>query len=607
VVDNWHEITFLPDQRVIRVRPGTDLFTAANSIGLTIDSTCGGLGTCGLCRVRIVEGSIPVSDADREYLSRDEHSAGWRLACRANVEGPTTCLVPETLKMPMAAMSGLSRPVALEPAVHKIFVELPRPSSADTRGDLRRLRRVLKEAGFAFDAELGSIRQLPGALRETDFEATAVLCGPHLVALEPGDTRESCFGLALDLGTTTVVGSLIDLTTGQLEAQDSVLNGQAVYGADVITRIGYTMVGDDQRHTMREAVIASLNELFLGLLQQAGVEKKRVYETVVVGNTTMLHLLTGVDAGGIAVAPFVPVFTEALDLTAAQLGLDLNPSGRVSMFPTIGAYVGADTVAGLHATGMAWQEGLHLFIDVGTNSEIALGSREAILATSAPAGPAFEGGGVRHGMMATEGAIAKVGLGEEVRLEVIGDGAPRGLCGSGLIDAAAELRRIGFLEPTGLLKQPGEVRKHPLVDRLVEVDGTRAFRLCDDIVITQRDIRELQSAKSAIATGVQVLMQRLGVEPADLQAVLLAGSFGSAIDPASARILGLVPQVPLERINFVGNVAAEGAKMALVSFREKQAAFSLAENVEYLELSARPDFNDLFVATLHLPPMESGP
>lgn len=589
-----------------RVPLGSTLFAAAHWVDLPIESTCGGVGTCGKCRVRVLSGTATVTPADRLHLTPEELERGWRLACQAVVVEDTTCAVPELLQLPRTATTGDGRRVTVEPGVRKVPLDLAEPSAHDTGADLERLRAALEREGFDASADLDMLRALPDPLRRSDFEVTAVLSGTHLVAVEPGDTRTASCGVAFDVGTTTIVGTLMDLTRGEVLAVDSALNRQAVFGGDVISRIAYTMAGAEQREEMRRAVIDSLNRILSRLVDEADTSRDRVYEALVVGNTTMLHLLLGIDARSISLAPFIPVFQQPINVAACELGLEIHPRGRVETFPVIGAYVGADTVAGLHATDLARREGLRLFVDIGTNSEIALGSAAGVLATSAPAGPAFEGSCIRAGMAATAGAIERVQLGASVQLGVVGGGKAQGICGSGLIDTVAQLLRCGLLDSTGRLKAGSEVDGHPLITHLAEDAEGRGFALTEAVRLTQRDIRELQSAKSSVATGVQVLMEHLGVGPQDLAEVLLAGSFGSAIDPLSARDIGLVPWVPLERIRFVGNVAAEGAKMALLSFREKQVAYDLASRVEYVELSLRPDFNDLFVAGLSFPEHETG-
>jgi uncharacterized 2Fe-2S/4Fe-4S cluster protein (DUF4445 family) len=557
--------------------------------------------------VRLSNPDFTIRAVDREWLTRVELSEGWRLACRAEVEEDLECWAPKPLRMPVSAIAGRGRAVKVEPAVKKLPIELEIERAGPRDVLEAQLRKALADAGLGSAVITPQVvQQARDLLAEFGGSITLTICGEHLLCVEAGDTSGRCFGLAIDLGTTTVVGSLVDLATGEVLAERSHLNRQAVFGADVISRVAYTSGSETRRREIQNAVLETLNQLVIELSDMAGVAEGQVYQAMVVGNPTMLHLLLGVDAQPIARAPFVTTFDEEQDVAAADLGLAIHPQARVQTLPFIGAYAGADTVGGLHATDLLRSEQRRLFVDVGTNSEIALGSSEGVWACSAPAGPAFEGGRIRDGMMASAGAIYRVALGDPVELDVVYGDVPRGICGSGLIQAIAELGRVGLLEPSGRLRRPEEVPDHPLVSRLVEIDGMRAFRLTHDVVLTQVDIREVQAAKGAISTGIAVLLESAGTRIEDLDEVILAGSFGSAIDPASARSLGLVPGVELEKIQSVGNTALEGAKMALLSFRERQMMHGIPSRVRYVELSAMPDFNDRYLTELSFP-LEEGP
>ena len=600
------EVVYKPFDKTTRVPPGTTLFSAAHWIGLPIDSTCGGRGTCGKCKVQVLQGGAEITTADRKQLRADELEAGWRLSCQAKVYDDTTVTVPELLRVPKAATMGVNRLVLLDPNVRKVYVELTEPDLEDQRSDVERLRDALTAEGFDMKADLRALRTLPGVLRAAEFKVTAVLGGDQLVAVEAGDTRDENYGVAFDLGTTTVVGTLMNLRTGMAEAVRSTLNGQAPFGADVISRISHGMQGDEAKAELREAIQRTMNGVLQELYDAAGVSRDRVYETVVVGNATMLHLLLGIDATPISMMPFTPAFREPLYLPAGEVGLDIHPGGYVQTLPVIGAYVGADIVAGVVATGLAREEKLRVFVDVGTNGEIVLGSVKRVLCTAAPAGPAFEGSQIRCGMRATDGAIEGVTLSDHIELQVIGgDIPPKGLCGSGLVDTVAQLRLVGLLDAGGKMRSREEVPEHPLSDRLITVDGVRAFLLAENVYLSQRDVRELQFGKGSIATGIKVLMDVMGVTTADLDEVLLGGSFGSYLNPESAKIIGLVPPVDVDRILSVGNTAGEGAKMSLLSFRERQIAFELPQKIEYVELSGRADFNDSFVSVLAFPELET--
>ena len=570
--------------------PGISIFNAANWIGLPIDSTCGGKGTCGKCKVRVLEGKVDTGVADRNFFSEDELDNGWRLSCRAEVDRDTICEVPALAGNPQAALMGIGRHVILEPNVHKVLLRLEEPSLEDQRSDFTRISDALTEEGFGVRASLPILRLLPRLLRQANWEITAVVVGQELVSVEPGDTTDRCYGLAFDIGTTTVVGMLVNLKTGTVASVHSVLNEQSPHGADVISRISHAMLEDDGVTELNKKVIQTLNGLLGRLLTEGKVQSEEVYEVVVAGNATMLQLFLGVDPEPIGVTPFIPAAQDMLQASAREIPLDIHPQAQVHLLPLLGAYVGADLVAGLLTTGLAQKEGVRLLVDVGTNGEIILGSAARTVATAAPAGPAFEGAQIRDGMRATEGAIEAVQISKDrVRLRVIGETAPVGLCGSGLIDAVAQLRLSGLLLPSGRLigtTEAVEMGLNELSRRIItEEDGMRSFVLAEaedtsrgrPLVLTQKDIRELQFAKAAIAGGIDVLIGELGVRPEDLEEIYLAGSFGTYIDPQSALIIGLVPPVAVERIKAVGNAAGEGAKMALVSFRERQVARSLSD------------------------------
>ncbi len=599
------EVTYQPFDRTTRVPPGTTLFSAAHWIGLPIDSTCGGRGTCGKCKVRVLQGGSEVTTADHRLLRKDEVENGWRLSCQARIYEDMVCEVPQLLRVPKAATMGLSRLVIIDPNVRKVYLELTEPDLHDQRSDVSRLRDALTAEGHDMSASVPVLRTLPKTLRDAGFKVTAVLAGEHLVAVEPGDTTEDCFGVAFDVGTTTLVGTLMNLRTGMAAAVSSTLNGQAPFGADVISRISHAMNGADSIDELKAAVVHTMNGILDDLYREAGVSPERTYEAVVVGNVTMLHLLLGIDPTPISMMPFTPTFMDALSVPASEVGLHIHPAGYIQTLPALGAYVGADIVSGVLATNIAREDKMRVFVDVGTNGEIVIGSSQRTLATAAPAGPAFEGSQIKCGMRATDGAIEGVQLGDRVELQVIGgDVAPIGLCGSGLVDAVAQLLNVGLLDHSGRMLSAAEVPNHPLAGRLIEVEGVRAFLLAEGVYLSQRDVRELQFAKGSIATGIKILMNILGVAASELDEIYLGGSFGSYLNPESAKIIGLVPDVDVDKIIAVGNSAGEGAKIALLSYRERQVAFELPSRIEYIELSGRSDFNDAFVEVLRFPDLE---
>ena len=604
------QLAFTPSGREVRVPAGVSVFDAASWNGIAIDSTCGGHGTCKKCKVQVTSGAVPVHRLDQRSFTAAQLADGWRLACLAQASQDLAVDVPPLTTRPKAATLGVGRQVILRPAIQKRYVELTEPTLADQRTDLQRLLDAVED--LELTADLHALRRLPRVLREADYKVTAVVVDEALVDVEPGDTTAYRYAVAFDLGTTTVVATLIDTATGTPAAVSSMLNKQQPFGGDVITRISATMMDPDAAGRLRDAAQATLAELTADVLTEAGVDPAHVYEVALAGNATMTALVLGIDPEPLGVAPFVMSSATLPVLRASDLGLELHPGARAVVFPALGAYVGGDIVSGMLATGMDRDKRTRLFIDVGTNCEIVLSDGDTILSTAAPAGPAFEGGAIRCGMRAADGAIEAVRLGEDVELQVIGDVEPQGLCGSGLVDAVSELVRVGLLDHSGRFV-PDEAAAGlvpHLADRLTAVGQERVFVLHrpapdtpveETVYLSQRDVRELQFAKGAISTGWTLLLEQLGIEESDVQQVLLAGSFGSYLSPAAAVRIGLVPKIPVLRIVSAGNVAGEGAKMSLLSVRERAGALALLEEVAYVELSDRSDFNDRFVDLLAFP------
>jgi len=602
-------LKFLPDGAEVRVPSGTPVFDAASWNGIAIDSTCGGYGTCKKCKVRIVSGELPVGPIDPRAFTQAELDDGWRLACRAAAREDLVVEVPPLQTRPKAALAGVGRHVILRPSVQKRHLVMEEPTLEDQRPDIRRVLDAIDDLEPV--PSLGLLRTLGGTLRAAGFDVTAVVVDEELLDVEPGDTTARRYAIAYDLGTTTVVATLLDLDSGQPLAVRSMLNRQQPFGADVITRISATMMEPDALGKLQARAHETFVELTEEVCVEAGVEPREVYEITVCGNQTMMQLALGIDPEPLSMAPFV-VTTNSFPATrASDFGVSVHPRAPAFVFPSLGAYVGGDIVAGMLATGMTRDQRLRLFIDVGTNSEIALGSSERVLATAAPAGPAFEAAQIRCGMRAADGAIEGVKIdGDELRLQVIGDIAPIGMCGSGLVDVVSELVHNGLLDHSGrfLSEEEASVSHPVLAERFATIGKERVFILEargtgpeDSVFISQRDIRELQFAKASIATGWNILLRDLGVDAGEIQQVLLAGSFGAYLTPLSAVRIGLVPRLALPRIVSAGNVAGEGAKIAALSARERAEADAILREVEYVELSGRTDFNDLFIDQLAFP------
>ena len=601
-------LSFTPTGQDFRVPPGVTVFDAASWNGIAIDSTCGGHGTCKKCKVQITSGQVPISRLDIRAFTQEQLDDGWRLACMARATADLGIDVPPLSTRPKAATVGVGRQVILRPSVQKRFLELDEPSLSDQRTDLERVGDAVDDLDL--HASLSVLRSLPTKLRSATYQVTAVVSDEDLIDIEAGDTTSALYAIAVDLGTTTVVATLMDLTTGTPVAVRSMLNKQQPFGADVISRISATMMDPNALSMMQRAALDTLNELIAEVCEEAEINHHNVYELAIAGNATMAHLLLGVDPEPIGVAPFIMAAREWPLYTASQIGLNVHPEARCFVFPAFGAYVGGDIVAGAMATGMDRDKRVRLLIDVGTNCEIVLSNGEEILSTAAPAGPAFEAASIKCGMRAADGAIETVAVKDgDLVLGVIGDVDPVGICGSGLVDAVYALHVAGLLDDSGRFVADDEAASlaPSIADRLVTLEGgERVFVLHREgtepvVYLSQRDVRELQFAKAAIATGWQLLLEEVGVEPADVQQVLLAGSFGSYLSPASAVGIGLVPKLPVVRIVSAGNVAGEGAKMVLLSATERSGAHALLDEVSYVELSDRSDFQDKFVAQLALP------
>jgi uncharacterized 2Fe-2S/4Fe-4S cluster protein (DUF4445 family) len=611
------QLAFTPSGRDVRVPAGVSVFDAASWNGIAIDSTCGGHGTCKKCKIQVLgpsAGSVPVHRLDARSFTPDQLAAGWRLACLAQARTDLAIDVPPLTTRPKAATLGVGRQVILRPAVQKRYVELTEPTLADQRTDLQRVTDAIEDLELTPDLHV--LRRLPAVLRQADYKVTAVIVDEALIDVEPGDTTDRRFAIAFDLGTTTVVATLLDTATGTPAAVDSMLNKQQPFGGDVITRISAVMMDPEALDRLRLLAQQTLAELTRNVLAEAEVDPSEVYEVALAGNATMTALVLGIDPEPMGVAPFVMTTTTMPSFLASELGLSLHPRARAVLFPALGAYVGGDIVSGMLATGMDRDKRTRLFIDVGTNCEIVLSDGDTILSTAAPAGPAFEGGAIRCGMRAADGAVEGVRIDEDVeggvRLQVIGDVPAEGICGSGLVDAVSELVRAGLLDSSGRFvsdERAKEIAPYA-ADRLTVIGKERVFVLErreptsppeETVYLSQRDVRELQFAKGAIATGWTLLLEQLGLQHSDVQQVLLAGSFGSYLSPAAAVRIGLVPKIPVLRIVSAGNVAGEGAKMSLLSIRERAGAAALLEEVAYVELSDRTDFNDRFVDLLAFP------
>ncbi|KPK57997.1 MAG: hypothetical protein AMK73_09585 [Planctomycetes bacterium SM23_32] len=605
-------VTLQPEGRSVFVLRGTTLVEAAGQAGVILNQPCGGDGACGKCRVEVLQDPPPPTAADREHLSPRELEDGWRLACRLAVASDLVVSIPQETRffeqMILAEGEGCRYP--FQPNLRKKLVTVGEPTVEDQRSDLDRLKAAIGEDGL--EAGLSLIRALPGILRGGRPHVTAVLEGKEIQWVEAGDTTDRIWGVAFDIGTTSVVGALMDLGDGRTAAVASRTNPQVHFGDDVVSRISYIENTRDGLEKLRRRLLTCLNEIIIELCESAGAEPESIYEATAVGNTTMSHIFLGVDPSPIAHAPYVAVLRESVDVKAREVGLEINRNANLHVLPNIAGFVGSDTVAVILASGIARDDAVQLAIDIGTNGEVVMGNRLRLVACSCAAGPAFEGARIRYGMRATEGAISKVVINEGVEVGVIGGGRPTGICGSGLVDAVAELLDAGAIDETGRIAAPAQAPalSDELKAAIVEFEDQLAVVLVDGaqsktgrpILLTQRDVREVQLAKAAMRAGIEVVAEEFGVAPTEVARVLLAGGFGNFIRRSHAKRIGLLPPIRSERIDFIGNAAATGAKTVLACGDCRAEAERISRETEYVELASRPGFQARFAEAITFPP-----
>ncbi|WP_042332236.1 ASKHA domain-containing protein [Desulfosporosinus orientis] len=607
-------VNFLPIEKGGQVPAGSTVLQAAIALGVQLQSTCGGKGTCGKCRVMLSpEDRTDPLPSEKKFLSSEQIAQGWVLACKRNINQDMTIYLTEQ-KDVFDRKTQLEKTEALqsiEPLVRKHYLKVTAPSIHDQSSDWERFEAALSGIGSSVRFNLGITASLPRVLRESDFLVTAVTAGDELLAVEPGDTHERSFGLAIDIGTTTLVIYLMDLNSGKIVARGALTNPQQGAGADVLTRIAYAADQPGGVKQLQTQVINGLNQIIARISEEQGIKRSEIYHAVIVGNTTMSHLFLGIDPTFLAPAPFIPAYRHGVNVKASELGLQILEDGIVNVLPIVAGYVGSDTVGVMLAAQADRLEGVHLMVDIGTNGEMILVGNGRILTCSTAAGPAFEGAGIKHGMRAADGAIERVYITDDVKVQIIGNSKAIGVCGSGLIDAIAQMLKAGVISANGRLTyKDSELAKlsTALQKRIRTMDENREFVLVwkedtahgEDIVITQKDIRNLQLAKGAILSGINVMLDHLGLEAKDIDRIHLAGAFGNYIQKESALGIGLLPQVPVNIIHSIGNAAGNGAQMALLSEVEMERAGKLARQSEHIELSTEKSFQQYFVSSLNL-------
>jgi uncharacterized 2Fe-2S/4Fe-4S cluster protein (DUF4445 family) len=609
-------VHFQPIGTKVEARKDSSLLDLARDSGVAIESICSSLGKCGKCKVIVKSGGKAlgkVTESEKRILDKRELKDGVRLACQARVASPANI----TVNVPEESMrghhrllaSGIERKIDLLPAMHKYLLKIPPATLRDLRADDDRLLQVLKiKVKRQLEVSPGVHRHLPEALRSSSWTTTVTIFrDKEIVRAEPGDTTARLFGIAADIGTTKVVAYLLDLRTGEVLGNESMPNPQIPFGEDLMSRIAYTNKNPKGLEELQRVVAHGLNTLIFKLCADRGLIPDDILEVMVVGNTAMHHIFFGIPTTHLAAAPYAPAVRTSLSVNPPHVGLNTYPFGKVSSLPNIAGFVGADAVADLLSSGLYDDREIGMMIDIGTNTEIIAGNKERLVSCSCASGPAFEGAHIKFGMRASTGAIERVWVDPasyEVRLRTIDDAQPRGICGSGIVDTVSELFGAGILEPSGkIIVSESNPRTRTTADGQAEFIIAQGKETISgyNISITQHDVQEIQLAKAAIFAGVSILMKRLRLKPSSLKNIYAAGAFGTYVDASSAIRIGMYPDVPVDRIRFIGNAAGSGARMCLKSTKMRDLTDMLSRKVEYIELAAEKDFQQEFAQAMFLP------
>ncbi|HEY2274432.1 MAG TPA: ASKHA domain-containing protein [Steroidobacteraceae bacterium] len=626
-------VVFTPSGKRGRFPAGTQLLQAARSLGVDVDSVCGGRALCGRCQVLVMEGDFPkhgvsssgahlsgLSEAEQSFARRRPLAQGHRLSCSARIEGDLVIDVPAASQVhrQVVRKAADARAITLDPVVHLHYVEVREPDMHDPAGDLQRLLEALhREWAFGtLRCDLAVLQVLQAALRKGEWRVTvAVHAGSQLIGVWSG-FHDKVYGLAVDVGSTTIAAHLCNLESGEVVASSGAMNPQIRFGEDLMSRVSYAMMNPGGAQQMTEAVRGALNTLAADVAREAGVSVSDILELTMVGNPIMHHLLLGIDPTELGGAPFALATDSALGLHATEIGLTLHAGARVYTLPCIAGHVGADTAGMILAERPDLSPKLSLLVDVGTNAEIVLGNNQRLLACSSPTGPAFEGAQISSGQRAAPGAIERVRIDPatlEARFKVIGSDlwsdepgfaevvartGVTGICGSGIIEVIAEMYLAGIISQDGVIDGALAARS----ERIVPTARTFAYtvhRGSPLLQVTQNDVRAIQLAKAALRAGVQLLMDRMGVTQVDR--IRLAGAFGNHIDVRHAMILGMIPDCELSQVSSAGNAAGTGARIALLDKTSRQTIEELVHRVEKIETAIEPKFQAHFVEAMGIP------
>lgn len=596
-------VDFEPIGRRIQVPEGTDLLSAAQAAGVQIVSICGGIGSCEECIVRLESGELaPPTMIEKDVFAPEELEAGIRLACQAEpLTDVKIDVPPESLTTPQRLqIEGQALRIELDPPIVPIDIEVDPPTLHDLRADATRIGDAVAMAAQSAPVfPLSVLRDLSTRMREQGWIARLAMRGSSVVGIFPQQTR--LLGLAVDIGTTKMAGYLVDLSSGETLAKTGEMNPQVAYGEDVISRIDYTTRHEQGRALLQSVVMETAARMADMLCTQVSASTDQIVEAVFVGNTAMHHLFAGLPVRQLGLSPYVPAVSQALALPTREIGLPFSPGAIVYLPPNIAGYVGADHVAMLLATEVSRTEDTVLAIDIGTNTEITLAKDGRLLTCSCASGPAFEGAHIRDGMRAAPGAIERIQLKNgDVLLQTINDEPPVGICGSGILDAVAEMLKAGALNNSGkILEAHPNVRPNEAGGEFLLVPASESGH-GHEVIVTRKDVNEIQLAKAAIRSGMEILLLEAGIGPDDVDEIVVAGAFGTYLDVGSAKRIGMFLPVPDERYRQVGNAAGEGAIQMLLSSHRRDMAQDLIRRVEYIELTVHKEFTDTYMKALYL-------
>ena len=597
-------IDMQPVGRRIDIEAGQSLLEAAQAAGVELVSLCGGEGWCESCLVRVASGKVnPPTQSEKDYLDDKDLSAGFRLACQVIPQMDLRIDIPsESLSTPQRLqVEGKDFEISLSPIVEVIDLELSPPDLEDLRADKERVEDALAVRGFSdVHFELPVLMNISDDLRANKWSVRAVLREDIIIAILPADS--SIFGISVDIGTTKLAIYLVDLLTGEVVNKAGEMNPQIAYGEDVVSRIAYATQNPGGRQTLQHVLTDTLNKKIEELCESTGIENWQIVDAVIVGNTAMHHLFSGLQVKQLVFAPYVPAINEAIDIRASEIGIKLAPGAYIHMLPNIAGYVGADHSAVILSTEIWNTDKTVLVIDIGTNTEISLVSKRRLLSCSCASGPAFEGAHITNGMRAAPGAIERVQIVDgEIKIFTIENQAPVGICGSGILDVVAEMKAANLMDEKGALieGQPNirRSKKDLLEFLLAPADSTGHGR---DITVSRKDVNEIQLAKAAIRAGQDILLIRAGIAADDIDEVIIAGAFGTYIDVPNAIEVGMFPDIPVERFRQVGNAAGMGAVQALLSVKHRKLIEEVIREVDYIELTTYADFQKEFVEAMYL-------